>query len=151
MDNASQTSNPLFRPTGIMDSEGNPYFAPNDYTPQKSNPMSSRDGEGVITPLWKPEIGRDVELAKWGLVALSTAFVSACFLIQSQIDNRFDRADSKISTVSDRVAELRIEIVTHTSDLKLLLEKQNGGRLDANESAGQLSAVHAGPSRQTTR
>ena len=121
------------------------------------NPLSSRSreinspppnfnysgggGDEPMTPIWKLDIRRDVQLAKWGVAALGTIFFAAFIFILTLIDSRFDKADGKIGAVSEQVSDLRVEIVTQTTDIKLLLEKQNDSQFERGSRNEQPNAV----------
>lgn len=76
-----------------------------------------------MTPLWKLDVRRDVQIAKWGLAALTTAFGLAFYFLLTQIDNRFDRADGKITAISAKVEDVRVDIAGQKADIRTILEK----------------------------
>jgi len=96
-----------------------------------------------MTPLWKLDIPRDVQIVKWGLAGLTAVFGLAFWFLLGQIDNRFDRADEKIGQLSQQVSDVRVGIAQQSGDVKAILEK-----LDDNAQRGpregQSEPVHQG-------
>lgn len=68
-----------------------------------------------MTPLWKLDITRDVQIAKWGLVGLGGISLAAFWFVLNQIDTRFDRADEKVSTLTEQVSTVRENVASQTT------------------------------------
>ena len=78
--------------------------------------------------------------------SLVGGFGLALWFLLGLIDSRFDRADTKITAVVEQVSDLRVEIVTQTSDIKLLLEKQNGSESEKSAGGEQPNSIREGTS-----
>lgn len=96
-----------------------------------------------MTPLWKLDVRRDVQFAKWGVAGLGSIFIVAFGFLLSQIDNRFDRADTKVSNLSEKVSDLRVEIAGQRGDIKSILEKLDD-QSQGGPREGQTRPVHQG-------
>lgn len=107
----------------------------------RNGARSSGDGgDGGVTSIFKLDVKRDVQLAKWGVVGLGGAMLAMLWFLLSQIDNRFDRADGKVTTISDKVSDLRVEIAGQRGDIKAILDKLDD-KPQGSSGAGQASTV----------
>ena len=96
---ANSNNNTDFIAINVLDASGNPYFKslPGDSGLQATNLGGSGGGEDT-PPLWKLDVRRDVQIAKWGLAALVTAFAMAfMFFIGEFKDVRKDISSIQIS------------------------------------------------------
>ena len=138
-----QAANENWAAADLPEGMGNTLWVPHT-SAGKANPNRSGGGGGDdMTPLWRLDVRRDVQIAKWGVLALATVFLGALWFLLAQIDNRFDRADEKVSVASDKVADLRVEIAGQRGDIKAIL-----GKLDDQSQTGtrqgQAQPVHQG-------
>lgn len=87
-----------FTPTGIVDADGNHYFKGR---PDGNSPKGTGGGNDGTTPLWKLDVSRDVQIAKWGLLALMSAFASAFLFFNDEFkDVRKDIASIQANSAA---------------------------------------------------
>lgn len=124
-----------FIPTGVRAADGTEYYRPG----ASSGPPSGGGGD-EMKPLWRLDLPRDVQLAKWGVVVLGGLMATMLWFLLSQIDGRFDRADTKVADLSNTVADLRVEIAGQRADIRAVLEKLND-QPQASPPSGQAESV----------
>ena len=130
----------------ILDMSGNPiqpstgggFNAP----PPNLNYAGGGGGDDPMKPLWKTDVIRDVQFAKWGLVALLPAFGIAFLHFNSEFKEvRKDIAEIEISTAKQSVKVDNIDETLGRIELKL---DKNDDNAKTSSGTEQPSAIREG-------
>jgi hypothetical protein len=132
-------SNELWVPHGV----GQQLRQGGNQTPPPPTPPTDgpSDGGGGMTPLWKLDVRRDVQIAKWGVAALGTLFLAALLYLLGLIDSRFDRADDHVRELAKDVKTVELGIVEQRGDIKAILERVNETKSQTGPRAGSDGRV----------
>jgi hypothetical protein len=112
----------------LYDSEGNVYRKINEnlHGDFHENPQTRHDQS---VPLWKLDIPRDVQIAKWGLGAISAASIAILIYIFGRIDSLSDKLSdyrSSLASIESRFSYIENDI----NDL----EDELSGYMNSNKS-----------------
>lgn len=106
-------------------------------------PTDGGDG-GMIPPLWKLDVNRDVQIAKWGLAAL-LGLIGAFYWIAYMPDMKEIRSD--IAGVNTNVAVQTRALNDIDETLGRIEGKVDGNQSQTGPRAGQTGTVHEGAGR----
>jgi len=122
--------------TGVLDEDGREYLKGGGDPP-------SGGGGGDMTPLWKLDIPRDVQMVKWGLPLLA-ALVGYFFLnyLGDVKDIRRDIASVQASSAAQAATSSAIQ--TTLGRIEDRLEQRDGDQSQGGAGAQAARPVHAG-------
>lgn len=107
---AQERANLNWGTSPLLDGMGNPMRSTGPLLVDQANPgygngSGGGGNGGEVVPLWKTDIARDVQIAKWGLGVLFLGFCSIfMFFNGEQKDIRKDISDVKASVAGQTVA-----------------------------------------------
>lgn len=108
--------------TGVVDEHGNSYLKGSPAHKLRNDGGSVGEGGGAMR-ITLPDLRWNVAILN-GLAGLfSFALVGMFLWMVDRIDDRFKEADHKITAISDKVSDLRVEIAGQRGDIKTILEK----------------------------
>lgn len=97
--------------------------------PSGGGSLPPADGGGVEPPSGTNPVNDvtglkiNVRILNGAATLAASAIIGLYFLLSSQIDNRFDKAEDKIGRVSEQVTEIRVIIEGQGRDVKAALDK----------------------------
>lgn len=93
-----------------------------------------------------PDLRWNVALLNGLALIFAGALVAMFLWMVDRIDDRFETADAKVTAVSDKVSDLRVDIATQSGDIKAILEKVSA-KSEASEEGRRSVSVSEGTGR----
>jgi hypothetical protein len=125
-----------FIDTGVVDGKGRPMLRRVD-----SAGHTGGGGDGDVPPLWKLDVKRDVQIAKWGLAGLLT-LVGLFFWLVYLPDTKEVRGDiAGINTNVAVIAKSNGDIQVTLDRVESRLDQAYGNNPQAGAGAGQARGV----------
>lgn len=128
----------VFRSTGILTDDGGTYYRGPDQTA-----ATLSDGGGGAMRFTLPDLRWNVALLNATAVLFLGALVGMFLWMIDRIDDQFEGAETKITAVSDKVSDLRVEIAGQRADIRTILEKLDDNSQTVSEP-GQSEPVRQG-------
>jgi hypothetical protein len=126
-------ANPGYRPTGVVDMDGNPYEVRTTSARQNGNPGHGDGGGGGAVKLTLPDLRVNVALLNTAALLFMTALVTMFLWMIDRIDDKFDDVMKPLQQLQQSVAKQ--EAITESVDDKLdglLDRKENDGKQSGN-------------------
>lgn len=117
-------SNPGYRPTGVVDMDGNPYEVRTGGAQQNANPAHSDGGGGGAMKLTLPDLRWNVALLNGASVLFVGALIGMFLWMVDRIDDKFEAVMIPLQNVQQSTAAQGATISAIDDKIDRLLDEQ---------------------------